>query len=71
VVVVKKNLIGKNNQRTGVSTIANRYNPSHQPKFAIELPPLQPEKNCIKKISFPSKNFKNAYTQPNDRQNII
>lgn len=59
-------MIGKNNQSTGVSTIANRDNPSHRPMFAIELPPLPPEKNCIKKISFPSKNFKNANTQSND-----
>ena len=33
---------------TGVSTIANRYNPSHRPKFAIELPPLPAEKIALK-----------------------
>lgn len=39
---------------------------SRNPKFAKELPLMQPEKNCIKKISFLSKNIKNSYTQPND-----
>lgn len=39
---------------------------SPQSKLQKEYAFYQPEKNCINKNSFPSKNFKNAYTQPND-----
>ena len=42
--------------------------PTHKPKLQKEYAFHQPEKNCIKKIPFPSKNFKNAYPQPYDRQ---
>lgn len=40
--------------------------PTHEPKLQKEYAFHQPEKNCIKKISFPSKNFKNADIQSSD-----
>jgi hypothetical protein len=40
--------------------------PIHEPKLQKEYAFHQPEKNCVKKISFPSENFKNADTRDND-----
>jgi len=52
----------KYSQRTGVSTIAIRTRQPHNPKIAIELPPLPPKEKLFFKIS-PSKIFKTSNTQ--------
>ena len=47
---------------TGVSTIAIRTRQPHNPKIAIELPPLPPKEKLFFKIS-PSKIFKTSTAQ--------
>ncbi len=47
---------------TGVSTIAIRTRQPHNPKIAIELPPLPPKEKLFFKIS-PSKIFKTSNAQ--------
>ena len=47
---------------TGVSTIAIRTRQSHNPKIAIELPPLPPKEKLFFKIS-PFKIFKTSNAQ--------
>jgi len=49
----------KYSQHTGVSTIAIRTRQPHNPKIAIELPPLPPKEKLFFKIS-PSKIFKTS-----------
>lgn len=51
------------------STFANRYKPTRRPKFAKELETLPPGKNYFFK-SPPSKNFKNATTQPDTKTHL-
>jgi hypothetical protein len=49
--------------RTDVSTIAIRTRQPHNPKIAIELPPLPPKGKLFFKIA-PSKIFKTINAQP-------
>jgi len=55
-------MIGKNNQRSGVSTFANRYKPTTDQSLQKSFHLYRPIKIVLKKF-FPFKNFKNAYTQ--------
>jgi hypothetical protein len=49
-------------RHTGVSTIAIRTRQLHNPKIAIELPPLPPKEKLFFKTS-PSKIFKTSNAQ--------
>jgi len=50
--------------------ILQPLNQTHEPKLQKEYAFHQPEKNCIKKIAFPSKNLKTLTHKPTTDKKI-